>query len=90
MSKANNWPDLFPNPDPSGDFGRDEGIAGHRVIASLNPDLTLETIAKRAVRLKMATENRFDVDPRRAAEAVIEELRVDLPEFGDSAQAGSW
>lgn len=75
MSEPNKRADIFPSSDPSGDFGRDEGITGYALLALDNPDGSVGALAERAVRLQMVATGRFDVGPTRAAEAVVEFLQ---------------
>jgi hypothetical protein len=76
--------DLFPSLDPSGDFGRDEGIATYAVAVMNNPDQRIKDVAKRAARVAMILNHRFDVDPNRAAQAIIDDLIAGLPDPGEA------
>lgn len=81
MSKPNNPGELFPSVDPSGDFGRDEGMVAYFRVAGDHPDWTVEQIASQAVRLQMIINGRFDVHDTLATEAVVEALgsNFDIP-----------
>ncbi len=74
MSRPSNPNDLFPSPDPSGDFGRDEGMLVYDILSQQKPDLPVEHLAERSVRIGMLVNDRFDIDPLRAAEAIVETL----------------
>ena len=78
MSRPNNPSDLFPSQDPSGDFGRDEGMKAYKIIATEHPDWPVQSIAEMAVRIQMVIEDRFDVLDRDAAQAIIKELNSEV------------
>ncbi len=71
MSKPDQIGNLFPNPDPSGDFGRNEGLASYSFLADLAPDRPVEKIAELAVRIRMIVHRQYDINPQRATEALV-------------------
>ncbi len=74
MSRPNDPNDLLNKSDPSREFGRNEALTGYASIALEYPDRPVRDIAERAVRVGMVAYSRFDVNPRLAAEALLEEL----------------
>lgn len=88
MSEPNKHTDIFPRSDPSGDFGRDEGVTGYALLALDKPDGSVAELAERAVRIQMIALGRFDVDPRRATEAVVEVLESGLEASDNATDTG--
>ena len=70
-------------PDSSGDFGRDEGVAAYEVVAGINPDRTIEASAEIAAGVAMIATGRFDVDPRKVAQSIVNGVTSGLPELDD-------
>ena len=83
MSSPNGPEDLFSNPNPSGDFGRDEGVSAYFMVVAEHPDWTVERIARHAVHLQMIVSGRFDVHDTLASLAVVEELDLGFETDGE-------
>ena len=81
MSRPRHPADWLPG-DPSGDFGRDEGLVGYAILANMHPDATVVELAKQAVQIGMVVHRRFDINSEQATQAVVKAITPD-PLRGD-------
>lgn len=80
MDKSGNPENLSGSTDPSGDFGRNEGLFGYKLISerAYNPDAPVAQLADHAARIAMVASGRYDLDLKRVSEAIVEQLNAEV------------